>query len=117
MAYARFNTLRRLVKDYADNFVTTNQMGKTEKAHLLQMRSEGYVAYTNAADPVVPQLGNRPYGADHLANWYTITYKGLMKLMNIWPEDNQWDDLAHMHMKRIFIGIQISPSCSTVFNL
>ena len=101
-AYARHYTLKRISKDVGWGWVQTNQYGSDGKSHLLQMRREGLVQYKDGTSPRVEKgLGYRPSYADRLANYYTITFKGLVKLLELWP-----DDYAIYLMKRdLFDGV------------
>ena len=104
MAYARHYTLKKIAKDVGWGWVATNDYDKTGKAHLLQMRKEGLVNYTvgDYATGLLNRYGVRPYGAQKIGNWYTITFKGLQKLIELWPGDDTWSDMAHYMIKIMF---------------
>ena len=95
MAAVRFNTLKNLVIDAGWSFQDTNRYGKTGKSHLLQLRREGYVDYLDGRDPRITSISRRlystirPYGTEKIANWYTITFKGMDKLLDLFPEQKE----------------------------
>lgn len=104
MAYARHRTLKEIAEDVGWGFVQTNHYGQNGKAHMLQMRKEGLMNYTvgDYATGLLNKYGVRPYGADKLANWYTITWAGLQKLMELWPGEEMWSAMAHDMIKIMF---------------
>lgn len=116
MAYARHGTLKQLVDSRGLGFMSTNDFGKTAKSHLLQMRrKEHLVDYIGAQygnDPaLLNRYGVRPYGAEKLANFYTVTFEGLMKLMELYPSEEKYHELAQEMIKFAF-----NPKQSTLWH-
>jgi hypothetical protein len=88
MAYARHYTLLKIVRDVGLSWVQTNDYGKTGKEHLLQMRREGLVDYeSGSSQRVTWGISRRTVGPEIIANWYTITFKGIQKLLDEFPND------------------------------
>jgi len=103
MIYARYYTLLKIAKDEGWRWVDTNRYGKTAKDHLLHMRNEGFVQYVDGTSyRVTLGIGRRPHGSERLANWYTITFKGLQKLLEIWPNDKKLRRMAYFVIKKVF---------------
>ena len=104
MAYARYNTLRKVAENVGWGFVQTNSYGSNAKSHLLQMRKEGLVKYTPGtyATDLLNRYNVRPWGPDKNANWYTLTWEGLQKLMELWPGKEKWSGMAHYMIKIAF---------------
>ena len=107
MIYARYYTLKELVDDRGLGFASTNDFGKTSKGHLLQMRNKehlvDYISGQYGNDPaLLNRYGVRPYGAEKIANWYTVTFEGLQKLMELWPEEKRYHNLAYEMIRLAF---------------
>jgi hypothetical protein len=105
MAYARYETLKKLAEDSGFSFVQTNEFGKAGKSHLLQLRYEKLVNYTGVGMPgyrLLDKHGITLHYADKLANWYSITFKGLQKLLSIWPDNEVAKDLAQEAFRLAF---------------
>lgn len=90
---ARHETLLRLFDEKGfTGWVQTNEWGKTSKAHFLQMRKEGLVNYMGGDQSYFKKLsGLNPYGPDKNAYFYTITIKGVNKLIELYADN---EDLA-----------------------
>ena len=103
MAYARHYTLKKIAKDVGWGWVNTNHYNRTGKSHLLQMRREGLVQYVYGdSSRVYYGIGKRPHGSERITNWYTITFVGLQKLLGLWPNDKDMQEMARFVLKKVF---------------
>ena len=92
-----------MAKDVGWNWVDTNYYGKTGKEHLLHMRREGLVQYeAGTSIRVHAGIGRRPYQSELLANWYTITFAGLQKLLELWADDDNLKGMARFMIRCAF---------------
>ena len=100
--YARDNTLYKIAKDQGWGFIQTNEYGSSSKAHLLEMRrgSLDYVKYGQWNNKQVRQYIQASY-SDKLAYWYCLSFKGSVRLLEMFPNSN-FDEMKSALFNKIF---------------